>query len=227
MRKAIFWDFDGTLTISDHLWSRCLHQALGPLAGRLGIAREMLSAPLDKGFPWSPDGDPSLKGENWWPAMIPVFQQAYCQVGLPETQAAEAAKLVRAQVLRPEYYRVRPDAAATLAVCAYKGWKNYVLSNNFPELEEVLEALGLRRFFAGIVNSGQLGLCKPDERIFRKAELIAGFPSFIWMVGDNPTADIAGARQAGWHTAHIAKPGASSSGAEVTVSSLTELLKYL
>lgn len=227
MRKAIFWDFDGTLTVSNHLWSRCLHQALGPLAGRLGITREMLSPLLGRGFPWTPEGDPSLKGDAWWPAMVPVFAEACRQAGVPALPAEESAWQMRELVLRRENYQVRPDAAATLAVCAYKGWKNYILSNNFPELEQVTEALGLRRFFAGIVNSGQVGLCKPDERMFRRAELAAGFPSLIWMVGDNPAADIAGARQAGWHTAHIAEPGTPNSGAEVTVSSLSELLKYL
>lgn len=126
-----------------------------------------------------------------------------------------------------EPVKARPDAAAVLAVCAYKGYKNYLLANGQPDIEEQLKALGLRQFFSGVVISGVVGACKPDEKIFRIAERAASFPSLIWMVGDNPIADIEGAKNAGWHTAYIAEPGAKSSGAEVTVSSLSELLKFL
>lgn len=123
--------------------------------------------------------------------------------------------------------KARPDAAAVLAVCAYKGYKNYILANGPPELVELVDRLGLRQFFSGIIVSGAVGACKPDERIFRIAERAASFPSLIWMVGDNPIADINGAKNAGWHTAYITEPGTKNSGAEVTVSTLSELLKFL
>lgn len=123
--------------------------------------------------------------------------------------------------------RARPDAAAVLAVCAFKGYKNYILANGPPELGELVNRLGLWRFFSGIVISGTVGACKPDEKIFRIAERTAKFPSLIWMVGDDPVADIEGAKNSGWHTAYITEPGAKSSGAEVTVTGLSELLKFL
>ena len=146
---------------------------------------------------------------------------------MPSSEAQAAAQRVRDIVLDKTLYHVRPDAAAVLAVCAFKGYKNYILTNNFPEWESLFDGLGLRQFFSGIVNSGVVGACKPDEKIFRIAERTANFPSLIWMVGDNPIADIEGAKNAGWHTAHITRPGAPSSGAEVTVTFLSELLKFL
>ena len=45
------------------------------------------------------------------------------------------------------------------------------------------------------------------------------------MVGDNPVADIVGARGAGWKTALVHGP--EGSGADVTAETLTDLLKYL
>ena len=72
-----------------------------------------------------------------------------------------------------------------------------------------------------------MGVNKPEERIFRIAEQAASFPSLIWMVGDNPIADIQGAKKAGWHTAYLAKPGASHAGAQVTVENLSQVLRYL
>ncbi len=227
MRRAIFWDFDGTLTTGEPSWRSCLMMALGPLAERYGVTEEKLRPFLKSGFPWHPDGDSSLVGEAFWEVLFHKFSAAFESFGVPKPESEAAARRVRDIVLDKSLYHVRPDAAAVLAVCAFKGYKNYILTNNFPEWESLFEGLGLRQFFSGIVNSGTVGACKPHERIFRIAERAANFPSLIWMVGDNPIADIGGAKSAGWHTAHITRPGAANSGAEVTVTSLSELLKFL
>lgn len=227
MRRAIFWDFDGTLTDGRPTWRSCLIKALGELAGRYGVTEEKLRPYLKSGFPWHPDGDSSLTGEAFWEVLFRLFSAAYQGLGVPGPEADAAARRVRDIVLDGTLYHVRPDAAAVLAVCAYKGYKNYILTNNFPEWESLFGQLGLRQFFSGIIVSGAVGACKPDERIFRIAERAASFPSLIWMVGDNPIADIEGAKNAGWHTAYITEPGTKNSGAEVTVSTLSELLKFL
>lgn len=227
MRRAIFWDFDGTLTTGEPTWRFCMVKALGGLAERYGVTEEKLRPYLKCGFPWHPDGDSSLTGEAFWEVLFSLFSAAFQSLGVPGSEAEAAARRVRDIVLDGTLYHVRPDAAAVLAVCAFKGYKNYILTNNFPEWESLFGQLGLRQFFSGIIVSGMVGACKPDERIFRIAERVAGFPSLIWMVGDNPVADIGGARNAGWHTAHIARPGTKNSGAEVTAATLSELLKFL
>lgn len=227
MRKAIFWDFDGTLTTGEPTWRFCLVKALGPLAQRYGVTEEGVGPLLRTGFPWHPDGDSSLTGEKFWQALFDRFAAVFESFGIPRPEAETAARRVREIVLDKTLYHVRPDAAATLAVCAYQGWRNYILTNNFPEWESLFDQLGLRQFFSGIVVSGAVGACKPEEKIFRLAERTAKFPSLIWMVGDNPAADIAGANRAGWHSAYLAKPGAPHAGAEVTVDSLSGLLRYL
>ena len=43
----------------------------------------------------------------------------------------------------PGQYRVYPDAAATLALCAYKGYQNYMLAEGFPRLTGLLPKLHL------------------------------------------------------------------------------------
>lgn len=227
MRRAIFWDFDGTLTDGEPTWRSCMVKALGELAERYDVTEEKLRPYLKSGFPWHPDGDGSLTGEAFWKALFGLFSAAFQKLGVPGPEADTAARRVRDIVLDKDLYHVRPDAAAVLAVCAYKGYRNYILTNNFPEWESLFNELGLRQFFSGIIVSGTVGACKPDEKIFRIAERLASFPSLIWMVGDNPAADIGGAKNAGWHTAYIAKPGAKNAGAEVTVATLSELLRFL
>lgn len=227
MRRAIFWDFDGTLTTGEPTWRYCMVKALGELAKWYGVTEESLQPHLSSGFPWHPDGDSSLTGEAFWETLFDLFTAAFQSLGVPGPEADTAARRVRDIVLDKNLYHVRMDAAAVLAVCAYKGYRNYILTNNFPEWESLFGQLGLRQFFSGIIVSGAVGACKPDEKIFRIAERVANFPSLIWMVGDNPIADIRGAKNAGWHTAHITEPGTKNSGAEITVTTLSELLKFL
>lgn len=225
MRKAIFWDFDGTLTIPRHMWTDSVLQALGPLAQQHGVTFEGLRPFLRSGFPWDADGSPDLVGEAWWDDRFRCFSAAYQSFGVSAGEAAAAARRAREIILSPQSYQVRPDASAVLAVCAYKGYKNYLLSNNYPELEQVLEGLYLRQFFSGCVVSGCLGVNKPEEKLFRLAEQTAQFPSLVWMVGDNPEADIKGAKRAGWKTALLGAAG--DSGADIAAETLTGLMRML
>ncbi len=227
MRKAVFWDFDGTLTDGQPTWRRCLVLALGEGASRYDVVEDKLRPYLKNRFPWHPDGDPTLTGDAFWACLAARFQEAYEALGVPGPLAAEAAGRVRGIVQEEKLYRVRPEAPGALMACAFKGYKNYILTNNFPEWEGVLDRLKLRHYFAGVVNSGTAGMAKPDVRIFRKAEEVANFPARIWMVGDNPIADIQGAKGAGWGTVHITKPGYPHSGADYTVQSLDEIPKLL
>jgi putative hydrolase of the HAD superfamily len=66
-----------------------------------------------------------------------------------------------------------------------------------------MERTGLAENVAGSAISGELGIKKPDARIFAAARDIAGGDGVAWMVGDNVEADIAGARAAGFATAWV------------------------
>lgn len=216
MRKAVFWDFDGTLTYGEPTWLTCMVLALGEYAPQYGVTGDRLRPHWKKGS-WY------LTGETFWEDMFPRFDACYKALGVPGSLAEDAARRVRQIVQDETLYRVRREAPGALMACAYKGYKNYILTNNFPEWEGLLDRLKLRRYFSGVVNSGVVGVAKPDPQIFRKAEAEANFPSHIWMVGDNPVADIQGAKNAGWKAIHVTKPGSPHSGADYTVRSLEEI----
>ena len=150
MRKAIFWDFDGTLTLSYPMWTQAVTEAAAPFAREYGLTFQKLRPFMARGFPWHPDGNPAVTGEAWWEDRVEKFTAMYEGFGVPKPLAEQAARSVREKVLDPRRYQVYPDAAATLALCAYKGYRNYLLSDNFPELPELLEKLYLRQFFPGM-----------------------------------------------------------------------------
>lgn len=79
------------------------------------------------------------------------------------------------------------------------------LTNGFTDVQyRKLQSTGLNRYIQRMVISDEIGMQKPDARLFRYAEHAVGArPSEILMIGDNPASDIQGALDAGWHAAYF------------------------
>lgn len=80
-----------------------------------------------------------------------------------------------------------------------------VLTNGFTEVQyRKLRSTGLDRYIQRMVISDEIGIQKPDSRIFRYAEKATGATSDTSiMIGDNPDNDIQGALNAGWHAIYF------------------------
>jgi HAD superfamily hydrolase (TIGR01509 family) len=73
-----------------------------------------------------------------------------------------------------------------------------VVSNSEGRVEEALEAAGLRDYFDVVVDSGVLGIEKPDPRIFQAAlQVLHVAPEEALYVGDLYEVDVLGAQSAG------------------------------
>jgi putative hydrolase of the HAD superfamily len=73
-----------------------------------------------------------------------------------------------------------------------------IISNSEGRLAELVDELGHAASFQVIVDSGRLGIDKPDPRIFEHAAQALGVPlAEIVHVGDAWEADVIGARNAG------------------------------
>ncbi len=72
-----------------------------------------------------------------------------------------------------------------------------IVSNHVPELPALVSQLGLANHVDAVLTSAEHGYEKPHPGAFRIALRAAGAPTSVWMVGDNPIADIAGAAQVG------------------------------
>lgn len=197
---VVLWDFDGTLAVRPGKWRGALIQALTAIDPRHGLSADDLSPGLRGGFPWHrpQTGHPSLNSPDaWWSALQPSLTTAYTRAGIDPALAARAAHAVRTYYTDPRGWTVFPDAGPVLQELAAAGWRHVVVSNHVPELGDLLRALGLARHFTDVVNSALIGWEKPHPRIFQAALERAGRPRRVWMVGDNPVADIAGADAAG------------------------------
>jgi putative hydrolase of the HAD superfamily len=82
-----------------------------------------------------------------------------------------------------------------------RGVRVAVLSNSEGGLADHLTGIGIADAFAAIVDSGRIGIDKPDPRIFAYAlDALGAKPGTRAVhVGDSWSADVLGAIGAGWH----------------------------
>jgi putative hydrolase of the HAD superfamily len=92
-----------------------------------------------------------------------------------------------------------PHAQETLLALQARGIKLGLVTNGKSKVQnEKVDALGLRDFLDLILVSEDVGIKKPDPRIFEIAlEHLQLETSQVWMVGDHPVNDVLGARGAG------------------------------
>jgi putative hydrolase of the HAD superfamily len=198
--RVILWDFDGTLAERPGMWRGCMEEVLDEHEPGHQIASDMLRPFLRDGFPWhNPDtAHPELSDvEAWWGRVEPILSRGYEGVGYPTERARTLGRLARERYVDGQHWQLFEDTVPTLAALRDEGWRHVILSNHVPELGSIVTHLGLDGLVDATVNSAETGYEKPHPEAFAQARLAAGDPETIWMVGDNPRADVAGAEAVG------------------------------
>jgi HAD superfamily hydrolase (TIGR01549 family) len=119
----------------------------------------------------------------------------------PSSTSALVDRLLYEHVAGIECY---PGVIEELERMIRAGFSLVVVTNGESEQQRMkLRLTGLGSLVAGSIISAEVGAKKPDQRIFDAARAVAPDDGFAWMVGDHPTADIAGGRAAGCSTAWV------------------------
>lgn len=205
--SIIYWDFDGTLVWSEHLWSSSVFNALNETDDENGVAFTDIRKCMATGFTWhTPDNDyTAFKKERWWDFMNEHIYRSYLSLGIDIETAYIATQKVRGIIKRRENYNLFPDTVSTLREMKSRGHKNIILSNNFPDLYEVIEKIGIEKYFDGFVISAVEGYDKPRKELFDIAKSYNKNNEPMYMVGDSINADIIGGRNAGMTTIYVHK----------------------
>jgi putative hydrolase of the HAD superfamily len=84
-------------------------------------------------------------------------------------------------------------------------YKLHIITNGFKETQFIkIDACGLRHYFTNIIICEEHGTAKPEEKVFRLAENLAGANrNECIMVGDSFESDIQGALNAGWEAIYF------------------------
>ena len=103
-----------------------------------------------------------------------------------------------------QHLKLSPFMEDFLGQCS-EHWLLGIISNGNAEYQRgKISSLGLNRWIpeSRIIISGEVGIEKPEEKIFRIAEErldLAVGPEELVFVGDSLYNDVYGARKAGWH----------------------------
>lgn len=129
----------------------------------------------------------------WWRRLV---QQVFAEADFP--RFAEFFTEVFEFFRRPAAWQVYDDVLPTLIALQARGLQLAVLSNFDTRLEDLLKALGLARYFAGVHLSSRIGAAKPDAQIFQAALQYHSLqPHEAWHVGDSWREDVEGAEAVG------------------------------
>ncbi len=199
-RGLLLWDFDDTLAYRPGKWGGAMMDALDAWRAEHGIAREAVRDQLQSGFPWhAPEvAHPELnEPDAWWAHMHALLARAFVGAGCPPDAAGALAEDARARYLDPASYHLFDDTLAALADLRARGWRHAILSNHVPELPALVTALGLDEHIEATITSATTGFEKPHPEAYAHALAALGRPEAVWMIGDNPVADVSGAEAVG------------------------------
>lgn len=197
--RVVLWDFDGTLARREGLWSGAMAEALARSGHPEPLDPEAIRPHVKTGFPWHTPAEPwgAISAPEWWGRMRLVLQSAYVRAGLSEAVAAHAAEFVALEYYRPDAWELIEGAREALSLVREAGYVNVIVSNHPPELAGLTSALGLDPLVEAVVTSGIVGADKPHPLIFEHALRVSDAGEDVWMIGDNPVADVEGASAVG------------------------------
>ena len=241
--RAILFDLDNTLLLEDEATEDALKKTSALAARRAGADAGVVQAAAAEAADALLRASPTFAyadamgiswGEALWGdfagdqaglralrAFVPRFRRdvwagALAAAGLRDDALVDelaAAYPSLRRAMRP----IDPEAEATLDHLS-RSHRLGLVTNGAPDLQrEKLASTALASRFAAIVISGEIGIGKPDPRIFHAAldALGVSAPDAV-VVGDSLQRDVAGARRAGLRSVWLDRAGdAAADGSAV------------
>jgi 2-haloalkanoic acid dehalogenase type II len=230
--KAVFFDLDNTLCNWSHGWESAREHGIQAAFRQLSTSH------------------PEIAFSEWHEA----FHEVTEEIAHFWEQPVQQGVLVGKERSRRILARLKLDSEEGLVDALTQAFYEAVLEHLqlFPDADEALRALR-PRFVLGIITngpadiqrakverlelsrrvdhvliSGELGVAKPDPKIFQRALELAGVGAKEFLfVGDSPETDIVGAKEAGVWAAWINRnnlPFPENLLADFTFYSLNELM---
>ena len=199
--KAILLDLDDTILADAVNGDRCWRIVCSRFAAEVpGLAADRLLAEIERVRDWYwSDPDRHRRGR------LNLEQARQELVGMAlQALGAEAPDLARRiaqdfSALRAEVLRPFPGALETLRCLRERGVRLALVTNGSSAAQRrKIDRFGLAPLFDLVIIEGELGLGKPDERVYLHAcEQLGVPPAEAWMVGDRLDWDVAAPQRLG------------------------------
>jgi putative hydrolase of the HAD superfamily len=195
--RAVFFDAGNTLVRMNYAAIAARLAGLGHAVGAEAVQRAEWRARVrfDGGLLACP-GASTESGA----ARISYLELLLDELGIGDRWTARAMAAWRESYNAPVgiFDVADPEALAALALCRRAGLKVGVVSNSNGTVRGLLGALGIGPYLDFVLDSFEVGVEKPDPRIFALALARAGAePAQAVHVGDLYSVDVRGARGAG------------------------------
>jgi beta-phosphoglucomutase family hydrolase len=187
MSRAVLWDLDGTLVDSEEFHWQSWEHALGQDGVR--VSREQFQATFGQ------RNDRILRG--WLGA-----ESSDERINrIAEAKEAEYRRLAQVHGLTP-----LPGAAEWLVRLQADGWKQAIASSAPRQnVQVMLAALHLERYFDAIVASEDVTRGKPDPQVFLAAAARLAVPPARCIVVEDAAAGIEAARRAAMRSIGVSR----------------------
>lgn len=122
-----------------------------------------------------------------------------------------------------------PQAIEVLDYLSSK-YSLHIITNGFREVQDIkLTESGIKPYFKSVITSEEVGVNKPDPKIFTHALKSTGAErKYSVMIGDNLEADVRGARNVGMHSVYFNPENkAYPDKLKWVIQSLSELKRWL
>ncbi|KAJ2059053.1 hypothetical protein GGI17_004644 [Coemansia sp. S146] len=173
-----------------------------------------------------------MTSTQWWEQVIALTWSYAVKININEhpNLLAERDQLI-ARFATSQGYTMFDDVPRVLQYLQRKGIKLGVISNMDESAESVLRSLGIRRYFDFVLKSINVGVEKPDPRIF---ELALGAvnvrPYDALHVGDSERLDYLPARSVGMEARLVDRSRPSVGDIDLSekyMGSLSDLIKVI
>lgn len=197
MREAVLFDFGGTLDADGRRWSERFHRFYRAMGG------ELAEGMFEERFNRSDRRLEDLPGiVRFGLRQMVEAQVRFLRELLPDGDLIDADAWAEAFLAES---RIAAGRNRGILVGLGGDYTLGVVSNFSGNLRPCLAELGLEDCFEVVLDSGDVGVRKPDPRFFGLAfACVKRPPEECWVVGDNPYADIAPAAALGCATCWVA-----------------------
>lgn len=149
-----------------------------------------------------------------------ILSEELPELGVTPRQLEE---ITRDKVYNLDNYALFPGTLNTLETLRGK-YRLCIISDTWPSIEPVMEKFGLKPYFDGITYSYQVGVYKPDPKMFRHALAQLGLPAGETVFVDDTPGNLRGARELGVQPILIReKPGPASAADMASIDCIDDL----
>ncbi len=169
-------------------------------------------------------GDPPERLARW----AQFYEIVLAEAGLRRAPARSLGHQFAEIVADPSSYAIFEDVEPLLATLESLSKSVGIVSNFDGLLGPILDHIGLSARITVVVTSWDVGMYKPDPRIFRTAlERLDVGPEHSMFVGDSPYSDIGGAKAAGLLPVLIDRTGDAGHCDAYRIAHLGEVVGFL